>query len=130
MKKIENIEKMGTEELEAAALKENIHVPEGLEDRIKSRLAAESVMDGSARKHSPLPYIAAAAAAAVAAFLAIPHGDPALKDTYTDPYLAYAKVEETFNTISNKMAAGLSLAEKASDAAAKPQEIINRINSK
>lgn len=110
---------------------EDIHVPEGLKDRIMARLAAESIIEESARKRSPLPYIAVAAAAAVAAIVvAIPHRGPAIKDTYSDPYLAYAKVEETFNTISNKMAAGISLAGEAADAAGKPAEIIHKINSK
>ena len=130
MKKIEDIERMTEEELEAAALKENIHAPEGLKDRIKASLAAESIAEEPARKRSPLPYIAVAAAAAVAAIVAIPHRGPAIKDTYSDPYLAYAKVEETFNTISNKMAAGISLAGEAADAAGRPAEIINKINSK
>ena len=130
MKKIEDIERMTEEELEAAALKEDIRLPEGLKDRIKASLAAESIAEESARKRSPLPYIAVAAAAAVAAIVAIPHRGPAIKDTYSDPYLAYAKVEETFNTISNKMAAGISLAGEAADAAGKPAEIINKINSK
>ena len=40
MKKIEDIERMEVEELEAAALKENIRVPDGLKDRIKATLAA------------------------------------------------------------------------------------------
>lgn len=128
MKKIEDIERMTEEELEAAALKEDIQLPEGLKDRIKASLAAESIAEEPARKRSPLPYIAVAAA--VAAIVAIPHRGPAIKDTYSDPYLAYAKVEETFNTISNKMAAGISLAGEAVDAAGKPAEIINKINSK
>lgn len=130
MKKIEDIERMEAEELEAAALKETIRVPDGLKDRIKASLAAETIIEESARKRSSLPYIAVAAAAAVAAIVAIPHRGSALQDTYTDPYLAYAKVEETFNTISNKMAAGISLAEEARDAAGRPAEIINKINTK
>lgn len=130
MKKIEDIERMEVEELETAALKENIRVPDGLKDRIKATLAAETIIEKSTPKRNPLPYIAVAAAAAVAAIVAIPNKGSALQDTYTDPYLAYAKVEETFNTISNKMAAGISLAEEARDAAGKPSEIINKINTK
>ena len=130
MKKIEDIERMEVEELEAAALKENIRVPDGLKDRIKATLAAETIIEKSTPKRNPLPYIAVAATAAVAAIVAIPNKGSALQDTYTDPYLAYAKVEETFNTISNKMAAGISLAEEARDAAGKPSEIINKINTK
>lgn len=130
MKKIEDIERMEVEELEAAALKENIRVPDSLKDRIKATLAAETIIEKSTPKRNPLPYIAVAAAAAVAAIVAIPNKGSALQDTYTDPYLAYAKVEETFNTISNKMAAGISLAEEARDAAGKPSEIINKINTK
>lgn len=130
MKKIEDIERMEAEELEAAALKENINIPDGLKGRIKATLAAESIIEESKPKRNSLPYIAVAAAAAVAAIVAIPHKSSALQDTYSDPYLAYAKVEETFNTISNKMAAGISLAEDARSAAGKPSEIINKINTK
>ena len=61
---------MEAEELEAAAFKETIPVPDGLKDRIKASLAAETIIEESARKRSPLPYIAVAAAAAAAAVAA------------------------------------------------------------
>ncbi len=74
---------------------------------------------------------ALAAAAATAALLELPRiGKAPLKDTFDDPYLAYAQVEEAFRTISDKMNSGLQLASEAGEAASKPFEIIDKINRK
>ena len=40
MKRIEDIEKMGLEELEAAAMEEKVEVPQGLAGRIQERILA------------------------------------------------------------------------------------------
>lgn len=105
MKRLEDIEKMEAEQLEEAALRENIKVPAGLEERIKARLAAASIARESQPRKRWLPYTAIAAAAAIAALLALPRrlGEPELKDTFDDPYLAYAQLEQVFQTISDKI---------------------------
>ena len=135
MKRLEDLEKMEPEQLEEAALRENIKVPAGLEERIKASLAAASI----AREAEPqktktvhwLPYTALAAAAAVAALLVLPRlGEPELKDTFDDPYLAYAQLEETFQTISDKMSNGVNEAQEANSAMGRPIEIMNKITER
>ena len=42
MKRIEDIERMEPDELESAAMAEDVQVPRGLEDRIKASLAAKA----------------------------------------------------------------------------------------
>ena len=123
MKKIEDIEKMELEELESAALSLETEVPSGLEDRIKAALAAKTIAEESKPKPARLRWAPYAALALVAAGLSVVALIPRMnapKDTYDDPYLAYAQVEAVFKTISDKM----------SVAADKPVQIINKINDK
>ena len=83
------------------------------------------------RKRLWLPLTGIAAAAAVALLLILPRtGQPQLKDTYDDPELAYAQVEETFKLISSKMADGVALAAESGKQAGKPAQIIDKINRK
>lgn len=130
MKRIEDIETMEPEQLEEAALKDNIPVPKGLEENLLSAIAANEAIKEKApaeRLHWA-PYAAFAAAAAVAAAVVIPQrGEPQLRDTFEDPYLAYAQVEATFQKISDKMAFGVNLASKAGETAEKPIQIIKNI---
>ena len=132
MKRIEDIESMQPEELESAALGDEIKVPAGLEERILDAIAAKEALRPKAslrREALPLrwvPYAALAVAAGLAAVAIIPRRDR-LRDTFDDPYLAYAQVEATFQKISDKMAVGVGLAEKAGQTADKPMEIINKI---
>ena len=121
---------MEPDELESAALGEKIPVPSGLEDRIKASLAAKAIA-GSGPKPAPvrwLPYVAFAAAAVLAAVIIIPGSHKGeLKDTYDNPYIAYAQVEVTFQRISDKMSTGVELAAKAGETAEKTMEIINKV---
>ncbi|MBR4809042.1 MAG: hypothetical protein IK031_02030 [Bacteroidales bacterium] len=133
MKKIEDIERMDLDELESAALEENVAAPAGLEDRIMASLAAKAIA-GSRPAPAPvrwLPYAALAVAAALAAVIFIPGSkSDRLMDTFDDPYLAYAQVEATFQKISDKMAAGVELASKAGETADKTVGIINKVTEK
>lgn len=131
MKRIEDIEMMTPDELESAAMAEDIQVPKGLEERIEESLAAKTAAE--AVHERPIVRRAVYAFAAIAAILAaaviIPRTDGvALKDTYDDPYLAYAQVEATFQKMSDKMAIGVELAAKAGQTAEKPAQIINKIS--
>lgn len=129
MKRIQYIEKMQEEELEMAALGEDITIPAGLEERIKAAIAAKETVKPEARPVRWIPYAALAVAAGLAAVVLIHHdGSGKLQDTFEDPYLAYAQVEATFQIISDKMAIGVDMAAKAEQAAEKPMEIINKIN--
>lgn len=129
MKRIQDIEKMQEEELEMAALGEDITIPAGLEERIKAAIAAKETVKPKAVPVRWIPYAALAVAAGLAAVVLIHHdGSGKLQDTFEDPYLAYAQVEATFQIISDKMAIGVDMAAKAEQAAEKPMEIINKIN--
>lgn len=126
MKRIEDIEMMEWDQLESAADAENIAVPDTLVSGIKARLAAEA-----AARRAParwVPYTALAVAAGLAALAILPSGSRSLKDTYDDPYLAYAQVESTFRQISDKMAFGVELAAKAGETAEMPARIIQTIS--
>lgn len=129
MKRIQDIEKLQEEELEMAALGEDITIPAGLEERIKAAIAAKETVKPKAVPVRWIPYAALAVAAGLAAVVLIHHdGSGKLQDTFEDPYLAYAQVEATFQIISDKMAIGVDMAAKAEQAAEKPMEIINKIN--
>ena len=134
MKRIEDIEKMELEELESAALGEDIPVPPGLEERIKASLASEAALEDRKRvRYFPgwAPYAAIAVAASLALVAILPKGGGgSLMDTYDNPYLACEQVEETFRIISEKMAAGVDLAGKAGETADKTMEIINKFTEK
>ena len=128
MKRIQDIEKMQEEELEMAALGEDITIPAGLEERIKAAIAAKEAVKPKAEPVRWIPYAALAVAAGFAAVAIIRHnGSGKLQDTFDDPYLAYAQVEATFQKISDKMAIGVDIAAKAEQTAEKPMEIINKI---
>lgn len=132
MKRLEDIERMDADRLEACAEEEDIRVPDGLEERIKAAIAAKEAADSKVRVFKPawipLTVTAAAAIAAVAIIPGIVRQGP--KDTFDDPYLAYAQVEATFQKISEKMGTGVELAAKAGETASKPATIINKINGK
>ncbi|MBQ1655746.1 MAG: hypothetical protein II053_02425 [Bacteroidales bacterium] len=128
MKRIQDIEKLQEEELEMAALGEDITIPAGLEERLKAAIAAKEAVKPKAEPVRWIPYAALAVAAGFAAVAIIRHnGSGKLQDTFDDPYLAYAQVEATFQKISDKMAIGVDIAAKAEQTAEKPMEIINKI---
>ena len=129
MKRIQDIEKLQEEDLEMAALGEDITIPAGLEERLKAAIAAKEAVKPKAEPVRWIPYAALAVAAGFAAVAIIRHnGSGKLQDTFDDPYLAYAQVEATFQKISDKMAIGVDIAAKAEQTAEKPMEIINKIN--
>ncbi|MBQ2194153.1 MAG: hypothetical protein II408_02150, partial [Bacteroidales bacterium] len=102
-----DLEKMDWQELETAALHEDIPVPEGLEKRISEKLTARAIVAEPAPKKTGhrILWTAVAAAAVLAAVLALPSvsaREP--KDTFDDPQLAYAQVEEAFQLIGQNMA--------------------------
>ena len=147
MKRIEDIEKLSIEELEQAA--QGAPVPEGLAERLQSALAAETFLQGEGQPPVVIPSLAEkrlgkksagrllqtgilsslAVAAAIAAVVLL-HTPSAPEDTFNDPLLAYAQVEETFQYISSKMSGGVNIVREAGPVAGKPKEIIRKINEK
>lgn len=134
MKSIEEIEKLSIEELEAAS--SGFKVPEGFSRRIGDAILSEAALaagTSSARRNGPAALrgvvAALAVAAAVAAVLLIRRPSE-LKDSFDDPMLAYAQVEQTFQYISSKMSGGLEVVREAKPIAGRPEEIIRKINTK
>ena len=132
MKSIEDLEKLGWEELERSAMQDPAPIPEGLQQRIAASLAAKSLAgEASARKFPvrTVSFTALAAAAALAAALVLPKwGTRQPKDTFDDPYLAYAEVEKVFQSISEKMATGVDIAREAKPVADKTLNVLEKIN--
>ena len=130
MKTLEEIEKLSAEELLRKAEDAAPAAPQGLTRRLRESLAAQELLEqAQPRPARWLPYLALAAAAAVtAAVVLLPGSGP--RDTFDDPYLAYAEVEKAFQTISDKMSAGVDLAREAQAIADRPQTILDKIQSK
>ena len=147
MKSIEEIEKLSIEELEQAA--QGTPVPEGLAERLQSALAAETIMQEkgqppvvfavlakrrlgkkSAGRLLQIGTVSSLAIAAAIAAVVLLHTPSMPKDTFDDPLLAYAQVEETFQYISSKMSGGVNIVREAGPVAGKPKEIIRKINEK
>ena len=130
MKQIEDLERLSWEELEQAAAGERVKSPDGLERRLAETLAAKALSESAP---APRPRILAQAAWAVAAALAFLLIIPVLhsrepKDTFDDPYLAYAEVEKVFRNISDKMSLGVDLAKEVQPTVEKPLVILEKIN--
>ena len=104
MKSIDEITRLSAEDLERISLDESIPVPEELSARVQAAV------------RKPARWVLPAGiAAAVATFLAVGltlTWNPEPKDTFDDPYLAYAEVEKVFSKISGTVAYG---AEKVSE---------------
>ena len=125
MKSLQEIENTSYEELEKIALEGSVKAPADLAASVKDAVAAAAMAEASSRPaHRPLwrPYtlLAVFAAACIGVILAIPRNP---KDTYDDPLLAYAKVEETFALISSKLDRGVESVRQAEE----PLETIDRI---
>ena len=136
MKRIEDIEKMGLVELEAAAMEEKVEVPQGLAGRIQERiLAAElakvpPIVKPQIQRKRILQYsgITVAAVVVLALILLKPGMEKdTLQDTFDDPYMAYAQVEKAFAEITNKMSMGVEMVAQAKPLAEKPMEILNNV---
>ena len=109
MKTLDEMTRLSAGELERISLDESIPVPQELSARVR-----ETVRRQPLRRLVPAAGIAAALAALVAVGVALSR-EPAPKDTFDDPRLAYAEVEKVFAKISGTVAYG---AEKISESEA------------
>ena len=97
MKNINEISRLTADDLERISLDESIPVPEEL-----SRKVQQAVRGRTLRWAVPT-----GVAAAIAVLLAVGlTRNPEPKDTFDDPYLAYAEVEKVFSKISGTVAYG------------------------
>ena len=109
MKRIRDIEQLTAAQLERIGADESIPVPADLQVRLPRRKVASA-------------WSVAAAAAAVAGlgWFAASY-EPAPKDTFEDPYLAYAAVERAFS----RMSAGVN---QVADKVAEAEEMMDQLN--
>ena len=120
MKSIKEIENMSLEELIAVSSNEATAVPEGFAERIGKQVEAHKIakdLENDADRVKTVRWIGAAAAVTLLAgtALGIVNWQKQPKDTFDDPYLAYAELEKAFATMSNSLQKGLAMAEKSED---------------
>ena len=116
MKSIKDIEHLTTEDLEAISLDEKIVVPHDLDYKIQSRII------GKKKKIYSIISVAAAITVIVTGLgLSFLNNEP--KDTFDNPYLAYAELEKAFATMSEGMKKGMDMVETSESVIKKSTEI-------
>ena len=100
MKRIQDIEKMTMVDWDRIGADENIPVPEDLQVRLPRRRAAVWSIAAS---------VAVVAGIGLTALLRTP--EP--QDTFTDPYLAYAAVEQAFSRMGETVARSADIIEQS-----------------
>ena len=118
MKSLKEIEDISLEELDAVSQDEAITVPEGFRQRLEAELDAQDkleTMKEEPRKIRLVPVIGVAAFVLllIGIGLGIARWQSEPKDTFTDPYLAYAELEKAFSTMSEGMNKALAMADKS-----------------
>ena len=119
MKSVKDMENMSLEQLEAVSMDENIMVPEGFAERLKEDIGTlERLTENEPHKAGHVRTLRIASIAAAVALLAGVgfgiarwHSEP--KDTFDDPYLAYAELEKAFARVSDGMQRGLAMVEES-----------------
>ena len=125
MKTLQEIENTSFERLEQIAKEDGVRVPRDLQGSVRESVAAAALASARERKPGRAMWLTYAllsmfAAACLATFFVIPRTP---KDTYDDPLIAYAKVEETFALISSKLDRGVESVRQVEE----PLETVNRI---
>ena len=119
MKSIKDIENMSLEQLEAVSMDEGIAVPEGFALRMKETVGAVETVgslieddSGFQGNRKVVRDVAAAASVAIlaGAGFGIAQRQSQPKDTFDDPYLAYAEIEKAFAKISTSINKSLAMA--------------------
>lgn len=118
MKSLKEIEDISLEELDAVSQDEAITVPEGFRQRLEAELDAQNKLETlkeEPRKIRLVPVIGVAASVLllIGIGLGIARWQSEPKDTFTDPYLAYAELEKAFSTMSEGMNKALAMADKS-----------------
>ena len=111
---------MSLEELVAVSSDEATAVPEGFAERIGKQVEAHKIardLENDADRVKTVRWIGAAAAVTLLAgtALGIVNWQKQPKDTFDDPYLAYAELEKAFATMSDSLQKGLAMADKSED---------------
>ena len=116
MKSIKDIENITTEELTAISLDEKIVVPHDLDHKIQSRILGK-------KKNTYRLISAAAAIAVIVTVFGISFLNDEPKDTFDDPYLAYAELEKAFARMSEGMKKGMDMVQTSETVIKKSTEI-------
>ena len=131
MKRLEDIENLSVTDLERIASDDSIVVPETLKrDITRTARALEMLEEETAptteKRHKDrrirLAYPAVAAAVAAVALYFSFSNNP--KDSFDDPVMAYAQVEDVFTYITEKMNTGVEIANSAEPAFEKTINIL------
>ena len=97
MKNIDEITRLTADDLERISLDESIPVPEELSGKVQQAVRGRTLRWA----------VPTGVAAAIAVLLAVGlTRNPEPKDTFDDPYIAYAEVEKVFSKISGTVAYG------------------------
>lgn len=110
---------MGLEQLEAVSMDRNIPVPDGFAERLKEdigtleRLTADDTENVRRVRAVRIISTAAAAALLVGTGFGIARWQSEPKDTFDDPYMAYAELEKAFATMSGGVQKALAMAEES-----------------
>ena len=116
MKSIKDIEQLTAEQLEVISFDEKIVVPQDLDHKIQSRILS--------KKKKTYSMIGAAAAITVIITglgISILNNEP--KDTFDNPYMAYAELEKAFAKMSEGMQKGMDMVETSETLIKKSAEI-------
>ncbi len=110
---------MSLEQLEAVSMDRNIPVPEGLAERLKEdigaleRLTADDTENVRRIRAVRIISTAAAVTLLVGTGFGISRWQSEPKDTFDDPYMAYAELEKAFATMSGGVQKALAMAEES-----------------
>ena len=97
MKNIDEITRLTADDLERISLDESIPVPEELSGKVQQAVRGRTLRWA----------VPTGVAAAIAVLLAVGlTRNPEPKDTFDDPYLAYAEVEKVFSNITGTVTYG------------------------
>ena len=130
MKSLKDIENMSLEELERASLDERTPVPEGFAERIGKQVEAQKIardLENDADRVKTVRWIGTAAAVTLltGTALGIVNWQNQPKDTFDDPYLAYAELEKAFATMSDSLQKGIAMADKSEDIMGKATSVFD-----
>ena len=130
MKSIKEIENMSLEELMAVSSDEATAVPEGFAERIGKQVEAQKIardLENDADRVKTVRWIGTAAAVTLltGTALGIVNWQNQPKDTFDDPYLAYAELEKAFATMSDSLQKGIAMADKSEDIMGKATSVFD-----
>lgn len=105
MKDINEITRLGEQELERIAADNSIHVPEHLDAKLRDNIiAAQLASEKTVKPIRSFSFAIAGAALALILALALPWqtAEPAPKDTFSSPEEAYDYLEKTFSYMGDR----------------------------